>query len=278
MRWIVGAKMSLNITSNASHFFAPSQTPLHLVAVTYSALVIGVAAVLFNGLFIVAYASDRRIRTPFTVYLLNLALADIGFALFEMSGRFVDGYYGSGHWPLGRGACTFWLYCQLIFPAAQVNSVLLLSLDRLVAVYWAAAYRKKVTACRSRIMVTVMWIWLNLYHIPGLVVDRGRNNRPVGVCTMLYDQFYWALWMNILIYVMPQMLLVAFCGLLGWKIKRQFGTPRATSVAMSRRNVVVPVVVDGVRGRGTVSWCRTARKKPCQCGTSANMWPPSALL
>ncbi|OQV18881.1 hypothetical protein BV898_07134 [Hypsibius exemplaris] len=214
-----------NTTGNNSAYL---QIPSSAVE-TYAPLVILILAVFLNGIFIAAFVEDRQIRTPFSVYLLNLAVTDIGFAVLEMSGRFINGYYD--YWPFTNpAACTFWLYCQLIFPAAQVNSVFLISVDRLGAVCWPVAYRAQVTKRRSLYVVLGMWVWLNAYHIPGLVRDRALNMTEPTIatsdCRMGYQQPSWALWMNILIYVAPQVLLMGFCCVLVWKIKRRFGAVR----------------------------------------------------
>lgn len=55
------------------------------------------------------FCTDASLRTPFTVYLMNLLLANATLISFQYSMDIVVNYH-QGTWTMSEQACTFYLY------------------------------------------------------------------------------------------------------------------------------------------------------------------------
>lgn len=134
------------------------------------AIILLISSCIANTLLTAAIAKFPKLRSNFNFYLLNMAISDILFAIFAMSNFSATMYYG--YYPFGFASCTFWLYSDWIFSAATENIMMLVSLDRLVCVYWPIFYRNKQKSGYALIIVSAMWLWLHVAILPSLLLSR----------------------------------------------------------------------------------------------------------
>ena len=63
------------------------------------------AAFLLNGLCLVAFCREKRLRTVFNLYLISLTATDFLYSCISMPSFIVVSYYGPGLWPAGLDYC-----------------------------------------------------------------------------------------------------------------------------------------------------------------------------
>jgi 7 transmembrane receptor (rhodopsin family) len=100
--------------------------------------------------------------------------------MFRMSGQFIDAFFG--YWPLSTNSCTFTLYVRLISPPAQGYAVLLIAFDRFVAVFCPHWYMNHACHKVSLLNIGVKWIWLHIFALPGLIIQRMNYPGPSTHC------------------------------------------------------------------------------------------------
>ena len=146
----------------------------------------GLLTSLLNLLVIVSIAHFRQLHTPTNTLLLSLAVCDLLVGALVMP---VEGLrYVESCWLLGRALCTlspFYTYCLL---SASVGNLVLVSLDRYLAVCQPLHYHSTVTMGRVRAGVCGCWLCSVLYN--GLVLEEHlarplRYSRCYGDCVVV---------------------------------------------------------------------------------------------
>lgn len=165
------------------HQWQDPSTLLALLAVFLLAI-----SLVANVLITLAIARYPKLRTNFNFYLLNIALSDIFFAIFAASNFFTSVFFFHGYFPFDYSICTFWLYSDWMFSAATENTMMLVSLDRLVCVYWPITYRNHQSSRYSAIILSMMWIWLHCLILPTLLWARLHSTKvDTGICEIDYQ-------------------------------------------------------------------------------------------
>uniref|UniRef100_A0A3B3TJ92 G-protein coupled receptors family 1 profile domain-containing protein n=2 Tax=Poecilia TaxID=8080 RepID=A0A3B3TJ92_9TELE len=146
--------------------------PYFEVMLVYTALsFISVLTVILNLLVIVAISHFRQLHTPTNVLLLSLAVSDFLVGLL----MFFQIILINGCWFLG-----------FIVASTSVQTMVLISIDRYVAICDPLHYPTKVTLKRTQVSVSVCWTCSLVYSTVILKEDLqqpGRFNSCVGECT-----------------------------------------------------------------------------------------------
>ena len=126
----------------------------------------------------------RQLHTPTNLLLLSLAFSDffVGFLmLFQI--LLIDGC-----WLLGDLMCVLYQYLSYVITSASVGNMVLISVDRYVAICYPLHYSTKVTLKRVQICVCVCWIY-PLFFLSVQMKDNltqpGRYNTCVGECVII---------------------------------------------------------------------------------------------
>ncbi|XP_067372983.1 trace amine-associated receptor 13c-like [Channa argus] len=139
-----------------------------------------------NLLVIISISHFKRLHTPTNLLLLSLAVSDffVGLLmLFEII--FIDGC-----WFLGDLMCALYQYLPYITTSASVGTMVLISVDRYVAICDPLHYSTKITQKTAKLCVCLCWICSVIY--PGLnlkdnLKQPGRYNSCFGECVMLLN-------------------------------------------------------------------------------------------
>jgi uncharacterized membrane protein YecN with MAPEG domain len=211
-----------DVASNSSGL--PEQSDYEKVVtrfITWFALLVMVVSVFLNGFCLFAFYKEKSLRTVFNCYLICLTMVDFFYAAISMPNFIILNYYR--YWPLGQNFCAFYLWADWMFSAAVQNIVMLIGIDRVWALYRPFAYRRhrgpKVTAG----MIAGMWFLLITCITPGIVINRLTNTNPL-VCEVNLDtpkKQGWAIFVNLICYIVPEIVLIICFGLMAVKIRKQ---------------------------------------------------------
>ena len=112
-------------------------------------------ALLGNGLLILAFIFSSKLRQmDFNLLILNLAVTDVMVAVIGMP-FFIVNYIRDNDWVFGEGVCGFWIFFDWGLTFASINTLVVISLNRLWAARWSSNYRRHSTR-RTTVMAIVM--------------------------------------------------------------------------------------------------------------------------
>lgn len=132
---------------------------------------------------------SRQLHTPTNLLLLSLAVSDLFVGLLLMP---VEIIYIEACWYLGDILCTLYYIVDYIITSASVASMVLISVDRYVAICDPLHYSTKVTTRRAKTSVFLCWLCSVLYRIVLLndhLEKPGRSNSCLGQCVVVINNF-----------------------------------------------------------------------------------------
>ncbi|KAJ3582046.1 hypothetical protein NHX12_015948 [Muraenolepis orangiensis] len=166
-------------TSCSRTLQSPSQATL-LYILLFS---LSILTVLLNLLVIVSISHYRQLHTPTNLVLLSLACSDLLIGLIVIP--FVALYFISSCWLLGQFMCTIFYVLVYVSTSASVGNILLISVDRYVAICQPLRYNSEVTMLRVQLAVCLCWACAILYNC-GLLWETlrepGRHTSCHGEC------------------------------------------------------------------------------------------------
>uniref|UniRef100_A0A8C5EXG6 G-protein coupled receptors family 1 profile domain-containing protein n=1 Tax=Gouania willdenowi TaxID=441366 RepID=A0A8C5EXG6_GOUWI len=124
----------------------------------FSAMMIIVVS--YNDISVFLFNSSRKLHTPTNFLLLSLAVSDfsVGFVWVFLI-LLIDGC-----WFLGADWCVFNTVLGSVVASASIGTVVLISVDRFVAVCDPMHYQTKVTKNRANICIVLCWVGSILFH------------------------------------------------------------------------------------------------------------------
>ncbi|XP_028327358.1 trace amine-associated receptor 13c-like [Gouania willdenowi] len=144
---------------------------------------ISVLTVTLNLLVVISISHFKKLHTATNFFLLSLALSDfsVGFVWIFQT-LLLDGC-----WFLSEGWCVFNAVLTAVAASISVGTVVLISVDRYVAVCDPMHYSTKVTASRAKISIVLCWL-CSVICYTALFKDNikhpGRFNTCAGDCTV----------------------------------------------------------------------------------------------
>ncbi|TKS67805.1 Trace amine-associated receptor 13c [Collichthys lucidus] len=148
---------------------------------------ISLFTVTLNLLVIISISHFRQLHTPTNLFLLSLAVSDFFVGLLLMPLRIL---LLEGCWVLGSFMCGLYFYASFILTSASVGNMVLISLDRYVAICDALHYPTKVTQKRVKICVILCWscsVFYNGVIIINFLKDPDKYNSCYGECIIGSD-------------------------------------------------------------------------------------------
>lgn len=130
---------------------------------------------------------SRQLHTPTNLLLLSLAVSDLFVGLLLMP---VEIIYIEACWYLGDILCTLYYVVDYIITSASVANMVLISVDRYVAICDPLHYSTKVTTKRAKTSVCLCWLCSILYRIVLLndhLEKPGRSNSCLGQCVVVIN-------------------------------------------------------------------------------------------
>ncbi|XP_029968203.1 trace amine-associated receptor 13c-like [Salarias fasciatus] len=137
--------------------------------------------VILNLLVVISISHFRQLHTPTNLLLLSLAVSDffVGFLMFFQM-VLIDGC-----WFLGDIMCTIYQYLAYIITSASIGTMVIISIDRYVAICYPLHYSTKITHRKVQISIYLCWICSVIFQTLNLtdaLEQPGRYNSCVGEC------------------------------------------------------------------------------------------------
>ncbi len=163
--------------------------PRSEVVILYTLLSsITVLTVALNLLVIISISHFRQLHTPTNLLLLSLATSDLLVGLLVMpveTVRFIETC-----WLLGDLMCALSYIVGFTLTSASVGNMVLISIDRYVAICYPLQYPSRITRSRVEVCVCLCWACSVLYN--GLILKEhlrqpDRHNSCYGECLVVID-------------------------------------------------------------------------------------------
>ncbi|XP_051258886.1 trace amine-associated receptor 13c-like isoform X2 [Dicentrarchus labrax] len=147
---------------------------------------ISVLTAALNLLVIISISHFRKLHSPTNLLLLSLAVSDffVGLLMFFQI-LLIDGC-----WPLGDVVCILYQYVAYIITSASVGNMVLISVDRYVAICTPLHYSLRVTKSRVKACVFLCWSCSVLCQTAMLkdnLVQPGRYHSCSGQCVTIIN-------------------------------------------------------------------------------------------
>nr|XP_043875435.1 trace amine-associated receptor 13c-like [Solea senegalensis] len=148
---------------------------------------ISLLTVMLNLLVIISISHFRQLHTTTNLLLLSLAVADLLVGLLLMPGRMI---LMTGCWFLGSLICGLFNYLTYILTSASIGTVVLISVDRYVAICDPLSYSTKVTHQRVKMSICLCWacsLFYNGVMLHVFLEKPDAHNSCYGECVVVID-------------------------------------------------------------------------------------------
>ncbi|KAM6934587.1 trace amine-associated receptor 13c-like [Xenentodon cancila] len=148
---------------------------------------ISLITVALNLLVIISVSHFRQLHTPTNILLLSLGVSDFLVGLLLMPGEILR---NTSCWFFGDNMCV--LYCYLVchIVCASIQNIVLISVDRYVAICHPLHYSTRITFARVKCCALSCWFGTALYsiiYVKDELVQPGRTSSCAGECTFIID-------------------------------------------------------------------------------------------
>ncbi|NXP55266.1 CCR2 protein, partial [Heliornis fulica] len=185
------------------HFAASVLPPLYSLVVIFG--LIG------NMLVVLILVKYKRLKSMTDIYLLNLAVSDL---LFVFSLPFWA-YYAVHDWIFGDALCRILSGVYLLGFYSGIFFIILLTLDRYLAIVHAVFALKARTVTYSILTSIVTWAVALFASVPGIVFHKTQKENSRYTCSAHYPissavdwKYSYTLKMNILGLVIPMLIMI----------------------------------------------------------------------
>ncbi|XP_066506542.1 trace amine-associated receptor 6-like [Hoplias malabaricus] len=124
---------------------------------------ISVCTVFLNLLVIISISHYKQLHTPTNLIILSLAVADFLVGLIVMPGNIMQ--LMDSCWYLGNVACSIFPLMTSLSMFASLYSLVLIAVDRYIAVSDPLLYPSRVTVSKMSICITLGWSFCLIYII-----------------------------------------------------------------------------------------------------------------
>ncbi|XP_045897961.1 trace amine-associated receptor 13c-like [Micropterus dolomieu] len=173
---------------------------------------ISVLTVALNLLVIISVSHFRQLHTPTNILLLSLAVSDFLVGLLLMP---VEILRKTSCWFLGDLVCSLYVSVSYIIPSTSVGNMVLISLDRYVAICHPLHYTTRITVRRVKLCVFLCWFCSVFYSSVVLKDDLtqpGRYNSCYGECVVVIDHIAEAVDLALTFIVPVSLIVVLYMG------------------------------------------------------------------
>ncbi|XP_037542559.1 trace amine-associated receptor 13c-like [Nematolebias whitei] len=140
-----------------------------------------------NLLIIISVSHFRQLHTSTNILLLSLAVSDFLVGLLLMP---LEIFKNTTCWFLGDIMCAAFCYLTWHIPLASVGNIILISVDRYIAICDPLQYSIRISRVRVKRWVCLSWLWYGLYSLFFMkdeLVQPGRNNSCLGECVVFIN-------------------------------------------------------------------------------------------
>lgn len=126
--------------------------------------IIAISGFLGNILVIVVVVFNQKMQSTTNLLIVNLAWADLLFVVFCIPFTAVD--YVLDSWPFGLWWCRIVQYLIVVTAVASIYTLVLMSIDRFLAVVYPICSRMLRTVYFTRICILCLWCLILIISLP----------------------------------------------------------------------------------------------------------------
>ncbi|XP_034042618.1 trace amine-associated receptor 13c-like [Thalassophryne amazonica] len=148
---------------------------------------ISVLTVTLNLLVIISVSHFRQLHFPSNLLLLSLAVSDFFVGLVVLP---VEMLRHSACWFLGDLMCSLYNYVSFIITSASVGDMVLISVDRYVAVCHPLHYSTRVTVRRVQTSICLCWFSSAFYNsliVMDVLNEPDKHHTCSGQCVIIIN-------------------------------------------------------------------------------------------
>uniref|UniRef100_UPI001CD8887A trace amine-associated receptor 13c-like n=1 Tax=Solea senegalensis TaxID=28829 RepID=UPI001CD8887A len=153
---------------------------------TYTVLsCITILTVILNLLVIISISHFKQLHTTTNLLLLSLAVADFLVGLLQMPLLLLQ---NQGCWFLGDVMCVVYYCLGFLVVSVSVGSMVLISVDRYIAICNPMFYTTRVTLTRVKLCVCLCWIFSSVHSswiLRGVLKQPEMYNTCYGSCVVV---------------------------------------------------------------------------------------------
>ncbi|XP_065113376.1 trace amine-associated receptor 13c-like [Paramisgurnus dabryanus] len=161
---------------------------------------LSVWTVFLNLLVIISISHFKKLHTPTNMLILSLAVADllVGLIVTPLEAiRFIETC-----WYFGDTMCRLFLIIMGLLLNTSLSNLVLIAVDRYVAVCHPLLYPQKITMTRTIIIICVSWFCSSAYNISIVITTSQSKYTCYGECTFMVI-FVWKIIEMILSFLFP---------------------------------------------------------------------------
>ncbi|XP_026001790.1 trace amine-associated receptor 13c-like [Astatotilapia calliptera] len=140
-----------------------------------------------NLFIIISVSHFRQLHTPSNIIILSLAVSDFFVCFLLMP---VEIFKNTACWVFGDLMCSLYTYLSCILINASFEMIILVSVDRYVAICDPLHYPTRITVPRVKLSVFLCWLYAILYNIiytKHALINPGRYGSCYGECVFVVD-------------------------------------------------------------------------------------------
>ncbi|XP_028971352.2 trace amine-associated receptor 13c-like [Esox lucius] len=122
---------------------------------------ISAVTVFLNLLVIISISHFKQLHTPTNLLILSLAVSDLLVGLIVIPAMTVA--ILESCWVFGEYFCPLLLYINFLCTSLSLGNLVLISIDRYVAVCDPLMYHSKITITRIKCCITITWLCCIIY-------------------------------------------------------------------------------------------------------------------
>ncbi|XP_073729829.1 trace amine-associated receptor 13c-like [Misgurnus anguillicaudatus] len=161
---------------------------------------LSVWTVILNLLVLISIYHFKKLHTPTNMLILSLAVTDLLVGLIVMpleAIRLIETC-----WYFGDTICRLFLIIMGLLLVTSLSNLVLIAVDRYVAVCHPLLYPQKITATRTIIIICVCWFYSAAYNISVLITTSQSKYTCYGECTFI-TTFAWRIVDVLLSFLFP---------------------------------------------------------------------------
>ncbi|CAI5670519.1 unnamed protein product [Oreochromis niloticus] len=138
-----------------------------------------------NLLVIISVSHFRQLHTPSNILLLSLAVSDFLVGLLLIPAEI---FRITVCWVFGESMCSLYTYLGYIVVTSSISNIVLISVDRYVAICDPLHYPSRITVARIKLSVCLCWFYSAFYSTlctKNILIKPGRYNSCYGECVFI---------------------------------------------------------------------------------------------
>ncbi|XP_075960843.1 trace amine-associated receptor 13c-like [Anarhichas minor] len=171
------------LLNNSCRKPVPPQSDGMLVLLSFISLL----TTTLNLLVIISISHFRQLHSPTNLLILSLALSDLLVGLLLMP---VEILLTEACWFLGDLMCALYYVVNFIITSSSVGNMVLISIDRYLAICDPLRYNNRVTLDKTKICVCLCWIYSVLYNsliLMDFLRHPDSHNSCYGECVVVLN-------------------------------------------------------------------------------------------